>query len=339
MKIAFLNVYQKSVNRGAETFVYELLSRLCNSHQVYSFEGKSKKQQRTPLLWRVYLDFDGLKILFFTIKTLPGLLKANPDIVIPLNGGWQSAIVRIYCTLFGKKMVIVGQSGIGWDDRNNLWCFPDTFVAISTVAYKWAKKVSLGVPVTYIPNGVDVHRFHQYGPRLSVSIPRPVILCVGALTQSKRIEKTIQAVSLVPNVSLLVVGTGPLKNELVKLGNELLDGRFQLISARYKDMPAIYRTANVFTLVPESSESFGIVYTEALATGLGIVATNDEARKEIIGKAGIYVNPEDIVEYAMGLKKALKTKWSNKPRNQSQLFDWDTISDQYLQLFEKLIMK
>jgi len=339
MKIAFLNIYQRKVSRGAETFVSELADRFCRENQVYVFEASQKKQQRTAFLWRLYIDLDGLRILFFTIKTLPRLMKAGSDIVIPLNGGWQSAIIRIYCTLFRKKMVIVGQSGIGWDDRNNLWCFPDAFVAISSIAYKWAKKVSFGVSVHYVPNGVDIHRFHQYGSRLSLSLPRPVILCVGALTSSKRIEKTIQAVSLIPNVSLLVVGDGPLKSEIIKLGNELLDGRFKLISARYKDMPSIYRTGKVFTLVPESSEAFGIVYTEAMATGLGIVATNDEARKEIIGNAGLYVNPNDIAEYSTTLKKALKTKWGDKPRKQAQNFNWDVISDQYLQLFQTLIKK
>ncbi len=48
--------------------------------------------------------------------------------VIPVNGGWMPAILRIVTWLYGGKLVISGQSGIGWDDRNNLWCFPDVLL-------------------------------------------------------------------------------------------------------------------------------------------------------------------------------------------------------------------
>ena len=54
------------------------------------------------------------------------------DVVVPLNGGWQPALLRIITWVYGGKVVISGQAGMGWDDRNNLWCFP-LFSPISTI--------------------------------------------------------------------------------------------------------------------------------------------------------------------------------------------------------------
>ena len=54
------------------------------------------------------------------------------DIVIPVDGGWEPAFIRIATWIYGGKMVISGQSGKGWDDRNNLWSFPNVFISISS---------------------------------------------------------------------------------------------------------------------------------------------------------------------------------------------------------------
>ncbi len=102
MKIAFLNRYQNKVSRGAETFVYELSKRLSKNHEV-----------------DVIAEINYFK-----------LLKKKYDVVIPTNGRLQVIITRKITWLTGGKMVVSGQSGIGWDDRVNLYTFPDTFVAL-----------------------------------------------------------------------------------------------------------------------------------------------------------------------------------------------------------------
>ena len=82
-------------------------------------------------------------------------------------------------------------------------------------------------------------------------------------------------------------------------------------------------------------EAFGIVYVEAMASGLPVVATDDENRREIIGDAGLFVDPENIEEYAQTLGKALKTDFGEKPRQQAKKFSWDKIASQYEQIMIK----
>lgn len=337
MKIAFLNIYQNKVNRGSETFVQELSQRLSKNHTVkiisdYKIDWSRKDMSGT---WqrRLFIDYWSLLIARFTLSVIPNLLKNKFDIVFPLNGGWQVAIVRIVTWLYRGKMLISGQSGMGWDDRNNLWSFPNTFVALSSKALTWVRKVNPFVKTIYIPNGVDLKKFIFKGESFKVALKKPIVLAVGAFTEQKRLDLVIKAVSKIGNASLLIAGGGgELRDKIYDLGVKSLRDRFRVISVPFEKMPEIYRSADVFTLSSSSSEAFGNVLVEAMASGLPVVATNDPIRKEIVGDAGILINPTNIEQYTEALRKALEINWGNKPRKQAEKFDWDKIVKQYEEL-------
>ena len=137
--------------------------------------------------------------------------------------------------------------------------------------------------------------------------------------------------------SLLLVGKGKEEKRYKQMARELLPGRFSIMHFPYKDMPRVYAAADVFTYPTFSQESFGIVLIEAMASGLPIVANNDPIRKEIVGNAGILVDPTDTGKYAKAIKEALDKDWGNKPRKQARKFDWDIIVKSYEKLFLDLI--
>lgn len=337
MKIAILNIYQGQWARGAETYIYELTKRLSKKHQVEILSGRKMPPKRWPVLWRVFLDPQGIFIGLWTLKKTCYLWKKKFDIVMPTNSGWQPAFVRILTWFYGGKMVIPGFSGMGWDDRNNLWCFPNSFVALSSKAKSWAERAQPLVKSFYISGGVDSNKFSPKGEKFKSNLRKPIILCVGALESKKRIDLVIKAVAKIKNVSLLVVGDGEQKEEIKNLGQKLLKSRFQLTKVEFREMPKVYRVADVFTIPSMPYYSFEIVLLEAMATNLPVVANDDQIRREIVGKAGILVDPIDTKVYAAALEKAMKINWGSKPRKQAEKFSWDKISKKYEELFSSLI--
>lgn len=354
MKIAFLTLYSGYVDRGVETFVKEVGNRLAEKHQVIVFQagpptGKEKyevkrikfnidwnKKGASHFLQKIFfLDYWSCLIFRFVVRCWPILRKENFDVVVPTDGGWEKPICLLLKILTKTKILVSGQSGIGYDDRWNLFWRPDVFVALTSKAENWAKKISWGVRVVKIPNGVDLKKFNPRVKPKEIKLEPPIILCASALTPWKRIDLTIRAVSKVPQASLLVVGDGDERKKLDDLGKKLLGKRFLLTKAKYEEMPSYYRAADLFTMVSVPWEAFGIVYVEAMASGLPVVATDDGNRREIIGEAGIFVNPENIEEYAQTLGKALKTDFGNRPLLQAQKFSWDKIVSQYEEIMVK----
>lgn len=316
MRIVFLNKYQNKVRRGAETFVYELSKRLSKNHQV-----------------DVIADINYLDIL-----------RGKYDIIIPTNGRFQVILVRKIAWITGAKTIVSGQSGIGWDDRINLYCFPNVFVALSSRALNWAKKVNPFVKSVYIPNGVDLTRFKNEDlSRSAIRIKngKKTVLAVGAFTEQKRLNLAIDAVSKLDDVSLVIAGGGgEKKQEITDYGLKILGkDRFKVISVPFKEMPEVYRSADIFTLPSASSEAFGNVLVEAMAMNLPVVATDDSVRREIIGEAGLFVDPTDIESYAKAIKTALEKDWGDIPRKQAEKFSWDEIAKKYEELFVDLGFK
>ncbi len=304
MKIAFLNRYQNKVSRGVETFVYELSKRLSKNNEV-----------------DVISDIN-----YFN------LFKKKYDVIIPTNGRFQSIIVRKISWFTGARVVISGQSGAGLDDRINLYIFPDIFVALSEYQKKWAEKINPFVKVVKIPNGVNLNDFRP-GRKSNNTI-----LSVGAFTNEKRHDLTIKAVARLSDVKLVIIGSGgDCKNDIESLGNQFLGkDRFEIKTVDHNKMPEEFNKASILAFPSVPWESFGIVLLEAMASGLPVVATDDPIRKEIIGDAGILVDPTNVEEYSQSLRNALETNWGNNPRKQAEQFSWDEISFQYEELFGKL---
>ena len=318
-KIAFLSYYSGTVNRGVETYVNQLSQELSNlGHKVKIYQNNSKYKS----------------IKQFTQETLRNLDK-NTDILIATNGRWQSFLCKVWCVIHKKKLVIPGQSGPGIDDRINLWMFPDVFVGLTQHQCNWAKKVNPFVKTINIPNGVDTQLFKNNNN--SNKLSKPTILVVAALEPIKRLDLAIKAISKLKNCSLLIVGRGKQEQDLKKLGNNLLPGRFNILSYDHTQMPQVYKTVNLFTYPTSPWESFGIAMLEAMASGLAVVASNDPIRREIVGNAGIFVDPKNTDEYAKALDKAVNMKWGEKPRIQAEKFSWGIIAEKYDELFKSLV--
>ncbi len=358
MRLAFINFYSGIADRGGETYVASLADILAKKHEVFLFQAGPKKGNNkyqieeikvsfnpshphsqlpvTHILKRLFLDYSHLKELVFTLKLLPRLWKLKPAIIFPQNSGWEVFILRLFSSLINAKIIVAGQSGPGWNDRVNLYIHPDIFVALTQNQADWAQKATpwKDQKIVVIPNGVDLIKFSPKGEKRVLELQKPIVFAVGAAINSKRISDTIKAVANTEKASLLVCGTGPNEKAEDILGQELLGKRYKRLKVSHSDMPSIYRSADVFTLCSDSSEAFGIVYLEALASGLPCVVTDDASRHEILGKAGIYVkNSSDSKEYASKINEAIVQQSTEKYLKQAGKFSWEKIAKEYENIF------
>lgn len=301
MKILFLSRYQNVVKRGAEVFVSELAKRLSKNNEV-----------------KILSDQD----------------NESYDVIIPMNGGMQ-VIKASLGRIFKKyKMVISGQAGVGRTSIINLLAAPDTFVALTDHMAKWARGWAWKSKIVKIPNGVDLSKFTPNGDKLNLGLEKPIILCVGALTWYKHHERIIEAMRFLDKGSLLIAGEGEQKKYLEEKGKKILGDRFKIQGFDYADMPLVYRSSDLFTLPSWDREAFGIVYLEAMASGLGVVAPDDPSRREIVGEGGLLTDVSNSEKYAKAIRDALETDWSKKSRAMAEKFSWDKIAKDY----EKIIL-
>jgi glycosyltransferase involved in cell wall biosynthesis len=325
-----------------ETIVKELAKRWKKKHWVKVVSAESLgmrvswEKMEQGSWWRMLMmDYFHFKIFWFTVKALKEVSRwGEVEVVMPVNGGWQSLLCRLYCWRKKIKLVIPGLAGLGWCDRWNLYMQPDVFVASTKRNADWARQYNRRVKIETIPHGVDLDRFRPEGKKKVVGLDRPVILCVAGPNKYKRVEATIKAMTKFKEASLLLVG-GSEADE--RLGVELLEKRFLRLKVSYEELAQVYRSADVFTMVSESSEEFGIVNLEALASGLPVVVTDDKLRREILGEHGIYVKDVWGQDYTDKLKEAL-LKVTNlakrqRPEKWLEQFSWKRIADEYLRAF------
>jgi glycosyltransferase involved in cell wall biosynthesis len=190
-----------------------------------------------------------------------------------------------------------------------------------------------------IPNGVDLTRFHPgAGERARFGFPDgPVVLMVSALIASKNVAEGIEAVARVPGATLVVAGDGPLRGELQTVAEKRLAGRYRQLTVPAADMPALYRSADVFMHL-STDESFGNVFVEALASGLPIVAHDTPRTRWIIGDEAFFPHARTPEGLADALKSALDARGTSAASlERAQGFGWPAIAARYRDFFFELL--
>ena len=136
-----------------------------------------------------------------------------------------------------------------------------------------------------IPGGVDVGRFAIAPSRaecrraLGWPTDRPIVLCVRRLVRRVGVDTLVHAAASlrarVPDVLVVIAGSGPLKGELeARIAALGLERHVQLAGFVPDDMlPVAYRSADLSVVPTATLEGFGLVTVESLAAGTPCVVT------------------------------------------------------------------
>ncbi|KAB7842839.1 glycosyltransferase family 4 protein [Streptomyces mobaraensis] len=168
-----------------------------------------------------------------------------------------------------------------------------------------------------LPPGVDEKTFHPGSGGAAVRArlgltDRPVVVCVSRLVPRKGQDTLIRALpavlARVPDAVLLIVGGGPYAADLRKLAEETgvaASVRFTG-PVEWDELPAHYGAGDVFAMPCRTRrggldvEGLGIVYLEASATGLPVVAGDSGGAPDAVleGETGFVVRGESAAETA-----------------------------------------
>ena len=165
--------------------------------------------------------------------------------------------------------------------------------------------------IAVVPEPIDLARW-RHAFEEAPELPRggSSILCVAHLYPRKNVEALLAAMTRLANRAavLRVVGTGPDLARLERCARELgLAERVEFLGhVDFARLAGEYRRADVFCL-PSRQEGFGIVFLEAMAAGLPIVAARAAAVPEVVidGETGILVGPDSPAELAGALDRLL----------------------------------
>ena len=165
------------------------------------------------------------------------------------------------------------------------------------------------------------------------------ILTVAHLYPRKGVDTLLRAFASVPGEAhLRIVGTGPERQRLEQLAHTLgLTDRVHFLGhLPFAALVAEYRNATLFAL-PTEQEGFGIVFLEAMASSLPIVATRAAAVPEVVsdGVTALLANPGDESTLAQMLATllgdaALRKRLGDAGRAQAARFAAPVVARQFL---------
>ncbi len=236
---------------------------------------------------------------------------------------------------------------------NRLLAGARPLVTISRANAQRLQELGLPSPELLLP-GTDPDRFT---PPASPPSGPPILLTVARLVSRKGIDTVLRALppllDQTPGLQYWIVGTGPARDSLRQLAKELQINhavRF-MDDVSDSDLPAIYRKATIFVMTARaeyhagSVEGFGIVYLEASASGLPVVAARSGGAAEAVidAETGLLVPPDDPQALAQALKRLLNDpalrqrlgragrRWVEREMN------WDRVGRQFMSIIDRAL--
>lgn len=196
-----------------------------------------------------------------------------------------------------------------------------------------------------IPNGIDEFWFNHLGEPKIFSKDKSInIVYVGAVNKNKNILTTIKALEILREkgyeVKYTVVG---------KVGNEEVFEEMRkssfvtyLIPQPKEMLLDIYRAHDLFVM-PSLTETFGLVYPEAMSQGLPLIYSKDQGfdgqfEEGVVGYHVDSLNPNMIADRIIDIVnnyEVISRNCIKLVRN----FNWDTLLTQYDAVYSEALMK
>lgn len=201
--------------------------------------------------------------------------------------------------------------------------------------------------ISVIYPGVDHSIFKPYNIRL---LDKPYILYTGSERPRKNLGRLLEAFAKLkkefPELKLVKVGVTGRSEKYRRDTIKKLDGLGITQDVIFVDhIPEIdlahYYSSATLLAYPSLYEGFGLPPLEAMACGCPVVTSNTSSLPEVVGEAGIMVNPYDTESLAQAMRQVLtddklRDDMIKKGLEQSKKFSWEKAAEQTLEVYNRV---
>lgn len=331
MKILFLYLKSFSEIGGIEKFnraFMKGLNDVSSDNPKISFSANSLYDIEPDLKYidkEYFFGFGGNKITFIFYSVLQ-ILKSDKIIIGHIN----LSLIGIIAKLLGKEVILVAHGIEVWNTDSYLkrYMLKNADIVLSVSRFTKSKiidNVNINPDrVIVFPNTLDPYyvagdkdKSITIREKYGISPACKIILTVSRLSFSEKYKGYEKVISILPELkkhipefTYLIAGGGDEAEfsrikELVK-ELELNDKVRMLGKILDYELANLYSSADVF-IMPSTGEGFGIVFLEALANGLPVIAGNKDGSTDplVDGKMGILVDPENPDQIMKALSDVL----------------------------------
>lgn len=283
---------------------------------------------------------DGIGALSF--KTVSKRIITMHDLIPYLfpeytsKGSWIAHKLLYKKTIENSDMIIT-DSNSSKNDIVNIFKVPENKIRVIYIAADEKYKV---LPEEEILNF-----------KKSMGFDFPFILYLGALDPRKNILNLLKSFyhfkkEGFPHKLVLVGGTrfnsGPIEKNIQEIIRKL-DLQRDVILTGYlpeKYIPKIYNAAEAFVF-PSFYEGFGLPPLEAMSSGTPVITSNTSSLPEVVGDAGITIDPTNVNELADAMIKiisdtSLKDEMVKKGLKRAKKFSWIRTAKETLSVYEEV---
>lgn len=199
-----------------------------------------------------------------------------------------------------------------------------------------------------IPNGINDYWLNHKWNKDLIAVENRIknriikFLYVGVIDKNKNVELTLKALKKMNMIGwkceLTIVGKIVDKTLFRRLKNNYI---FQYVAPKQKEeLIDYYREADIFVM-PSHTETFGLVYAEAMSQGLPVLYTRGQGFDGHfgVGEIGYPVNDHDPDDLVNSINLIVKdySNISSRCINASDKFDWTNICKEYQDIYSNII--
>jgi glycosyltransferase involved in cell wall biosynthesis len=344
------------IHRFPYFYPYQL-QRLCYGSGIV-------KNIKTSLPVILQLPFLLISEFFYSLVFFQ---NSNPDIIhahwtLPqgLVGILAKKILKIPCVTSIHGSDIFGLSSALFKAFNTIVIRnSDVCTANSKATAGIARKLGRNDNIKILPMGVDTDNFQKTHDidslKRKYKIKGPAILFVGRLIDWKGTAYLIEAMPEIllrfPTAKALIIGSGPLKENLLSLADSLALQEHVIFigEVSHQELVPFYSMADIFVLPSivnekRETEGLGVVLLEAIACGLPVIGSDVGGIPDIIrnNETGLLCKQKDAQDLSTKIVRLLENRSlqekfvNNGLQLVKQNFSWEVVADRFIEVYQNV---